>query len=528
MKTHDVIVIGSGHNALITAAYLARAGREVLVLEKNDRPGGLVRTDEVTLPGFLHDVYSAAHPLFVTGPAYAELGPELAERGLRYLNTDMPTGVSMPDGRTGIFYRSMDAMVNEADRLAPGDGAVFADLIRSFTPYAADVFGLFSQDLASPEARSTIRRLTSGDNQSFTPFAASLFETARHAVARFQSPVMRAMLAPWVMHLGRTPDEVGSGIWVTLVAMALMGGGMAVPEGGSEALARALVRLITDHGGEIRTNSTVTQILVKHGQAVGVRTEEGEEFRARQSVVASANPDQVYLKLLADAEVPQQLRDEATRFRYGRGCVQIQLALSEPPAWPDARFHAIGQPHLSDGLDGCTLACAQGMAGLLPTEPTFTVDCPTNLDPTRAPAGKAIMRVQFLEIPCRPRGDAAGLIDVGDGSWTPDLTARFVERALAIVGKHIPNIPQTVIAHHVVTPDHLAAFSPSLGPGDPYGGAHDFAQSYLLRPLPSQPSHRTIVPNLYTLGAGTWPGHGINGGSGYIVAQHLLRGEPTA
>jgi phytoene dehydrogenase-like protein len=415
-------------------------------------------------------------------------------------------------------------MVDEADRLAPGDGAAFADLMHSFAPYAGDVFGLFSQDLASPAATHTLRRLLGGDGQGFTPFTVTLFETARQVVDRFQSPVMRAMLAPWVMHLGRTPDEVGSGIWVTLTALALMGGGMAVPEGGSEALARALARLIMDHDGEIHTNNTVTRVIVKNGKAVGVVTEAGEKFQARQAVVASANPDQVYLKLLADVEVPQAVRSQATRFRYGRGCVQIQLALSEPPAWTDPRFHFIGQPHLSDGLDSCALACAQGMAGLLPAEPTFTVDCPTNLDPTRAPAGKAIVRVQFLEIPCRPRGDAAGQIDVGDGRWTPDLTAHFVERALATVGKHIPNIPQSVLAHHVVTPDHLAAFSPNLGPGDPYGGANDFAQSYLFRPLPSQPSHRTIIPNLYTLGAATWPGHGINGGSGYIVAQQLLRG----
>src|SRR5262245_53548732 len=103
MKTVDVVVVGSGHNALVTAAYLARAGRSVLILEKNDRPGGLVRTEELTLPGFKHDVYSAAHPLFTTGPAYAELGPELSECGLRYLNTDLPTGVSFADGRTGVL-----------------------------------------------------------------------------------------------------------------------------------------------------------------------------------------------------------------------------------------------------------------------------------------------------------------------------------------------------------------------------------------------------------------------------------------
>ena len=158
----------------------------------------------------------------------------------------------------------------------------------------------------------------------------------------------------------------------------------------------------------------------------------------------------------------------------------------------------------------------------MPVKPTFTVDCSTNLDPTRAPAGQAIMRVQVLEVPIRPRGDAAGQIEVGDGTWTHDLTERFTERVLEVVSKHIPNIPSAVIGHHVITPDAIAHFNPNAGPGDPYGGAHDLAQSYTLRPLPSQPSHQTTVPNLYMLGAATWPGHGIHGGSGYIVAQKLL------
>jgi phytoene dehydrogenase-like protein len=528
MKTVEVVVIGSGHNALITAAYLARAGRSVLILEKNDRPGGLVRTEELTLPGFKHDVYSAAHPLLVTGPAYAELGPELSQHGLRYMNTDLPTGVSFADGRTGVLFRSMEANIAEAERLAPGDGAAFASLLEAFNPYLGDVFALFSMDLASPQAAEIINRLLHSETGSgYSPFAKMLFDTARTVVSRFQSPVIQAMLAPWVIHLGRTPDEIGSGIWVTLVILALMAGGMPIPEGGSEQLAQALVRLITDKGGVIYTNSPVSRILVEQGRAVGVQTSTGEEFRATEAVVASANPDQLYLKLLAEADIPVSLRQQAQQFRYGRGCVQIHLALSEPPRWPDSRFAQVGQPHLTNGLDGCSLAVAQGMAGLLPVEPTFTIDCPSNLDSSRVPAGKAVMRVQLLEVPCHPRGDAAGLIEVGDGTWTHDLTERFTERALAIVGKHIPNIPQTILGHYVVTPDTLAHFNPNLGPGDPYGGAHDLAQSYLLRPLPGQPSHRTFIPNLYMVGAATWPGHGINGGSGYIVAQQLLNPLPA-
>src|SRR3954468_280486 len=114
MQEYDAIFIGSGRNALIAAAYLARAGWGVLVLEQNDRPGGLVRTEELTLPGFHHDVYSAAHPLLLAGPVWAELGPELTARGLTYHNTDLPTGVSFPDGSTAVLPRSMDAMVEEA------------------------------------------------------------------------------------------------------------------------------------------------------------------------------------------------------------------------------------------------------------------------------------------------------------------------------------------------------------------------------------------------------------------------------
>lgn len=523
MGNYEVIIIGSGHNALITAAYLTRAGRSVLVLEKNDRPGGFLRTEELTLPGFKHDVFAAAHPLFTTGPAYAELRGDLEARGLRYLNTDLPTGVSMENGQTAVLPNSFEGLIAEAERLAPGDGAALAGMFEQLNPHVNDVFGLFNMDLSSPEAAPILKRLLHDEGGlGYSPFASSLFTTARNTVSSLQSPVTRSMLASWVTHLGRTPDEVGSGIWVPLTVMALMGGGMPIPEGGSEKLIQALAQLIKDQGGEIVTDTHVEKILVENGRAVGVRTAKGKKYRAKQAVVASTTPDQLYLSLLADTEISPPLRAQAKQYRYGRGCVQIHLALNEPPNWPDKRFNHVGQPHLTDGLDGFTLAIAQGAANLLPANPTFTVDCSTNLDPTRAPEGKAIMRVQVLEVPIRPRGDAAGQIDVGDGTWTHDLTERFTERVLNVVSKHIPNIPSTVIGKYVVTPDTIARFNPNSGPGDPYGGAHDLAQSYLFRPLPGQPGHQTAIPNVYMLGAATWPGHGVNGGSGYIVAQQLL------
>jgi phytoene dehydrogenase-like protein len=533
VERFDAVFVGSGHNALITAAYLARAGWSVLVLEKNDRPGGLVRTEELTLPGFKHDVYSAAHPLFVTGAAYAELGAELAARGLEYLNTDLPTGVSMPDGRTAVFPRDVGAAVAEFERLSPGDGAGFGAMMQEFGAYAGDVFSLFNLDLSSGEAQKTIRALMENpDGPGFTEFAGEFMTSARDVLERrFRSPVAHAMIAPWVMHLGRTPDGANGGFWVPLTLMALMGGGMAVPRGGSEMLARALVRLIEDHGGVVRASTPVERILVRGGRAAGVRTAGGEEIHAARAVVASVNPDQLYLRLLADADVPAPLVRQAGRYRYGRGCVQVQLALSEAPRWADERFARVGQPHLTSGMEAVTLGIAHALNGYLPAEPTISMDTPTTLDPSRAPEGKAILRLQMLEIPCRPRGDAAGTIDVGDGTWTDDLKERWADRVLEVVERHLPGVGGTVLARHVTSPDDLARYNPNCGPGDAYGGSHDLSQSYLFRPLPGQPGHRTAVPNVFMVGAATWPGHGVNGGSGYIVARQLLEeghGRPGA
>jgi phytoene dehydrogenase-like protein len=111
---------------------------------------------------------------------------------------------------------------------------------------------------------------------------------------------------------------------------------------------------------------------------------------------------------------------------------------------------------------------------------------------------------------------------VGDGTWTEDLKNRFADRVLAVAEKHVPGLGKSILARHVMSPADLAAYNPNAGPGDPYGGSHDLAQSYLFRPLPGQPGHQTAVPNVYMLGAATWPGHGVNGGSGWIVAQRLL------
>ncbi len=523
MEQYDIVVVGSGHNALITAAYLARGGWSVLVLERNDRPGGLVRTEELTRPGFLHDTYSAAHPLLVTSPAYAELGSELTGLGLEYRNTRYPTGVSMPDGATAVL--STDAAENEAEaeRLACGDGAALARLLKEFEPLTAPVFGLFAADLSTPSSTKVIHDLMHDGNGGNSAFAQLFTLTARDLLEqRFNSPVLRGMLVPWAVHLGRGPDDANSALWVILVLIALTMAGMPIPVGGSESLARALVALIERHDGQIECHQRVDRIVVEHGRTVGVRTADGTVIRAARAVVASVNPDQLYLTLLAHEQVPATIVRQATGYRYGRGCVQIHLALSEPARFADERLANVGQPHLTGGLDAISKAVNEATRGLLPAEPTISFDMPSALDSSRCPPGTAVARLQMLDVPCRPRGDAADEIAVTNGKWTEDIKKAFADRVIELATRHVPNLSGAILDYHVIAPDDLARFNPNCGPGDPYGGSHDLAQSYLFRPLLSQPSHRTIVPNLYMVGAATWPGHGVNGNSGYIVAKELL------
>ncbi|MBE9171133.1 NAD(P)/FAD-dependent oxidoreductase [Pleurocapsales cyanobacterium LEGE 06147] len=526
MESYDAIIIGSGPNALVNAAYLTKAGWSVLILEKNDRPGGGVRTEELTIPGFHHDVYAGFLVLFALSQAYADFGAELKECGLTLVNTNLPTGVSMPGGKVSVLSTDMDANVAEAERLATGDGAAWQQMLQNIGQYAPQVFSLLKTDLTTPEAAEMIKQLMlTSDGKNPSPFAVEFLLTARDVLeSMFQSEVWRGLLTPWVLHTGHGPEDANSGFWVQLFALGAQTAGLPVAIGGAEMVARALVRLIQNQGGKVYTNSTVTRILVKDGKAVGVRTEAGDEYSANRAVIATTNPDQLYLKLLADTDVvPPLVKQQADNFRYGHSVLVIHLALSEPPRWHNERLNQVVYTHITDGLDGVSRNYNETTRRLLPSSPVIGVGTPTTLDPSRAPAGQAVMVLQVLDTPFWVHDDAANKIDVGDGTWTDDLKNRFADRVIDIVGQHIPNLSDAILGRSIVSPLDLARYNPNWKYGDWTSGSHALAQSYLLRPLSGQPSHRTVVPNLFMIGAATFPGLGLGAGSGYILAQELIK-----
>ena len=514
-RTYDDVVVGSGVNGLACAALLARAGRSVCVLERNDWFGGAIRTDEITVPGFKHDVFSAWHPLWVGGPVHPQVGDELAGHGLEYVNTDLPTATLYPDGESAFLLRTADENAAELDRHHPGDGDAWRAMLGEFFPKADLAFGILGTELWSRQGAGlglkAVRRL---GPRGAAEFAGRLLVSARDWLeTTFSSERAHGLLAPWVLHTGLGPDAAASGYMAQVIAVAVQEGGMPIPRGGGQRLADALVGLIRANGGTCETGVHVERVFTG-----GVRTAEGEAISASEAVICNVTPTQLYGELLGG------FADAAKGFRYGRSEMQIHLALSEPPRWDgDERLGRTAIVHLTPGLDGVSRAVNEAERGLLPAEATVVVGQPLTMDESRAPEGKGILWIQLQELPWRIKGDAAGELDVGGGEWTDDLRERYADRIQARLARHIPNLESSILGRTALSPADLQAANINLHHGDPYGGSLALDQNFLWRPLPSQPGHRTPVAGVWHVGASTHPGPGLGGGSGALVAQQLLR-----
>ena len=523
MADFDAVVIGSGINSLACGALLARAGWRVCVLERNDWLGGAIHNAELTEPGFNHDVFSAWHPLWVGGAAHAQLGDDLAVRGLEYLNTELPTATAFPDGEASFLLRTAEGNAQEVGPEWPG-------MLERFFPNADLAFGVLGTELWSPSGLAlgakAVRRL---GRKGFAAFGGDLLQTSRDWLLQtFASERAHGLLAPWVLHTGLGPDAAASGFMTQVIAVAVQEGGMPVPRGGGSRLAEALVQLIRDHGGTCDTRTDVERVLVQSGRAIGVRLAGGETISAERAVIANVTPTQLYERLLDAVEVPAAVIEGARRFRYGRSEMQIHYALSEPARWlGDERLNETAIVHLTPGLDGVSRAVNEAERGLLPAAATIVVGQPLTMDASRAPEGKGLLWIQLQELPWHVKGDAAGDLDVGEGIWSERLKERYANRIQARLAKHIPNLESSLLHRVVLSPADLERMNVNLRQGDPYGGALALDQNFLWRPFPRSPGHATAVERLWHIGASTWPGPGLGGGSGTLVATELLKPPPS-
>ena len=523
----DYIIVGSGINALVAAAMLGKKGASVLVLERNPVIGGCLRTEEITAPGFIHDVMATTLVLFRTSPAYGALGRDLEARGFKWADTTVPTGVLRPDGTSVVFTMDRRRNVATFEALATGDGSAFSREMDTLGADAPFLFGLLGSELWSVRTAKLIaleawrrgfRGLASWFGEALTP-ARNYLETT------YTSDAIRALWAPWVLHTGLGPESAYSAAMTKVIAFAIEAAGCPIAVGGARSLLAAFERLIADQGGAVRTSAEVEAILPgPNGRVGGIRLASGEIVRARKGVLCSMTPHQLYGRLLAGwGELPAGVVEGLRRYRFGKGNMQIHYALSAKPRWKgDPELGKVALLHLTSGLDAVSRAANEAERGLLPAEPTVCVGQPTALDPTRAPSGGAILWLQLPEAPRKVKGDAAGVLRTPeDANWTEALREAYADRIEQRLAAHIENFADIKLARRAYSPADLEQLNINLIGGDPYGGFCGLDQFFIWRPFKSSVNHRTHIRGLYHIGASVHPGPGLGGGSGFLAASSL-------
>jgi phytoene dehydrogenase-like protein len=519
MAGFDAVFVGSGINSLAGAALLAKAGWKICVLERNQWLGGAIRTvDGLIEPGFTHEVFASWHPLWTSSPAYAELKPDLDRLGVEYLNTDLATGSAFPDGSSAFL--STDGAANAAEL---GDAWP-----RQFDEFMADAdlaFGVLGTELWSTAGFGLGRQAYARfGRRGLLEFGGRVLTTARDWLTEtFDDDAAHGLLAPWVLHTGLGPDQAISGFMTQVIACALQLGGMPVPRGGGVKLVDGLATIVREAGGELRTECEVERIIVSDGRATAARLAGGETIAAARAVLACVTPTQLYGRLLSEGDSPANVREAARRFRYGRGEMQIHLALDELPRWRgDERLARTPIVHVTPGLDGVSRAVNEAERGLLPAEATIVCGQPLAVDPSRAPEGKGILWIQLQELPSVPKGDAADELETANG-WDDQLREAYADRIVERLGGHIENLSSATLGRVVLGPLEIAAANPNWVGGDIYGGSCALDQNLLWRPTPATPGHETPVDRLFHIGASTHPGPGLGAGSGYLAAKRLTR-----
>lgn len=521
----DALIIGSGINGMVAAAELGRAGWSVALVERNPELGGFIATQERTLPGYRHDTYSSWHPLFVSGAAYASLGDDLHRLGLEYRNTDdWVTASVADDGRVSLAHRDPERTASLFEHARDRD--TYLTALQRFVDSAEPIGALLGAEARSLKTLPQLAKLLRIGGRSGVERLLRDTATSGRSYCRreFVGGEVDHLWSPWLLHAGLSPDHASGGLMLPIFAATLHGFGLPVVAGGSAGLVDAFGKLFAELGVQVHTGVEVDRILVESGRARGV-VAGGTTIKARRAVLATTTPAALYAHLLPEGAVGNHIRDEAARFRHGRGAMQIHVALSDPLDWRDRDLGTVPLIHLSDGSASTGIACAEAEAGLLPRHPTVVVGQQYLLDPSRVPDDAAALWIQLQEVPFAPSGDAAGELDTSAG-WTKGLADGYARRVLDRIAVHAPGLHQKVRAVDVITPPDLGAYNPNAVAGDPYGGSAELDQNFVWRPSPATARHATPVPGLWHIGASTHPGPGLGGTSGHIAVQALTSRRP--
>jgi len=510
MSDYDVIVIGAGHNGLIAADYLAKAGMNVLVLEKYEKIGGGTMTAEVTAPGFKSDLASMAHQFIQSSPLIAddELGLT-SKYGLEYLIYDGPQMAAVyDDGSSFIIYKDIDETCAQIEKFSPRDAVTYHQFYDAATKASQMLsFGMVS---APPKFGDFVAFLD--DSPAGQDTLKGLFGRSTDVLNRmFESEQVKSFLARYTSEAMCAPFDYGTGGYLNSMIPGTHNVGMAVPKGGSQALPDALAAYLADAGGTIRTSAGVSRVIVQDGTATGVILESGETIKARRGVINACSVQQLFGTFISPDEpalpedFSQKIADlqpssvsafvthvaltEHAKFTAGVDNPDVDkcVTISHDPSW-DTFQHRFLDHQLGN-----------------PSTDMFAFSDFSKVDTSRAPDGQAITELYHFAPP-RLKGGIERYRDIGQ--QLSDQMMEYMETYTLNVNS------DTIIAEFVTTPLDIQERDNAMRWGDiMHFGSADVMQFYGNRPLPGWSSYKTPIDHLYMVGASTYPGGGVTGGA---------------
>lgn len=512
----DALVVGAGHNGLVAANMLAERGWRVLVVEQQERPGGAVKSGELTEPGFTSDLFSAFYPLAAVSPALRPLG--LERHGLRWCRSPLAVAHPQEDGACAAISLDVDETAASLERFAPGDG----DAWRALYAYWERAGGPFVDALLRPfpPLRGGARLARALGPRGLLRFARfALLPVRRLSEETFRGAGGGWLLAGNALHADLTPDSAGGGLFGWVLCGLAQQHGFPVPKGGAQRLTDALVARLHAHGGRIACGTRIARILVRSGRAVGARTANGAEISASRAVLATAGAPALYRDLVGAHHLPAGFVADLRAFQYDNSTIKLDWSLDAPIPWtaPDAR--RAGTLHIADGIDELTRTSAQLSRRLIPDRPFLVMGQYSMVDATRQPPGKETAWA-YTHVPQAPRGDAGG--DELTGAWDERETERFVARIEAEIERRAPGFGALIRARHVFTPAKLEAANANLVGGAINSGTAQIHQQVVFRPVPGLARAETPIRGLYLAGSSAHPGGGVHGAAGANAARAAL------
>jgi len=523
-ETRDVVIVGGGHNGLVTAFYLAKAGFKPLVLERRAQVGGSAVTEEIC-PGFRCSTLSHN-----TGPLRADVvrDMQLERHGLKLTKPDVSTISMLPDGRALVLYSDRKRAAQEIAQWSAKDATAYADFCAALgkigavigealvltppnidSPSSGDLWGMLKTGRSIRNlGKKDMYRVLRWGPMAVADLAAEFFDTEPLRATIAARGIFGTFLGPW---------SAGSALVLLLRAAAdpAPAGSVQFPIGGAGAISQAMAAAATQAGAEIRTGAAISEICVRDGVATGVVLASGEEISAK-AIVSNADPKRTLMQLVDSTHLPPDFVQKIKNYRAVGTVAKINLALSALPEF--TALKATGNANLLQSriqiapeIDYLERAFDESKYGNFSRQPYLEITFPSLSDPSLAPAGKHVMSIYMQYAPYKLK----------NSDWESQRIA-LGETVVKTIAEYAPNLPQMILSHQIITPKDLEETYGLTG-GQIFHGELALDQFFTMRPLLDWARYQTPIERLYLCGNGTHPGTGLTGGSGANAGREIAK-----